>query len=137
MFFINRFDFYYLLNQHINDTLTDMYDMMLSDKNPKNLDKYKSRIINNISLRKSYTTSKNTNKINELIILIESTERVLLDMFETKRECNRDNIKFVQMFLTMFMQYVKLVTSYESYTWALYAKFEGTIETIFNRITLE
>lgn len=147
MFIIDKLDFYSLLGDRVNEILNDLYLLLSNDlsekrdinsihailvQNLKNRNLYCDELTLNVT--RSRTTAFATSEPHETILIIQNMEQILMDMFKKPRICNKENIKFIQMFLTILDNYLNLIYSYEISSQIQHHSLYNTLDIIFKNI---
>lgn len=152
MLVIDIMDFYTLLQVEVNEHLNNLYTLLIQqddDEDPnstirpnvpsakkKKIDKIYMALMSALQHRNHYCeqNSKNITLQHEIILMANGLEQNLMEMFKRPRVCNRENIKFVQMFMTILDLYLGVIWSLETNTRIQYSTLNSTINTIFSRI---
>lgn len=148
-------DFYVLLQVEVNKHLNDLYTLLVqsdieenfnstnkphnSNNKKKEFDKLYNGLMSALHHR-NYYCERNHKKIpilHELVLLANGLEQNLMEMFKKPRVCNRENKKFVQMFMTILDSYLSVIWSFEINTRIQHESLDITLNQIFRKIKLE
>lgn len=141
MIVINRLDFYWLLQNNIQENLNELYILLTSsainnNEKTKKINLIHMKLLDDLKLRDYY--SRRLNDLNliehEIVLIIQNKEQILFDMFRKPRLCNNNNIKFIKIFLTTLKNYIELICSFETTTQMQYIKLYNTLDVIFKNV---